>query len=388
MSESITSVDKSTIVHKWTIENFSFWLDQWKHEKRLITLCSPRFTTGYMNKNKWKIKIELNGKMEFNKDWLSVHLFLESSPQPEVRVQTSFFIIDAASKEVMRWSNRRPKKCHVHCNSQGSEKFCTRQMFINSPMLWPEDKLTIGCRLTIYGVKDNTRDSKVMLPPCNFINNYKQLYESKECSDVVILVGDKAFQAHKAVLVAHSPVFLAMFRNITLESQENQVNISDIEPEIFEILLKFIYTNETPQKSELTTDLLAAADKYELERLKRLCEKALCDTVTVSNAAEQLITADLFVAKQLKNFIMDFIEYHKVEVVNTPAFSSMAQTHPQLMEDLYRRSAVIDNQTIRDFDFVDTDYDTTDSDDSESGPIPSDDYWTSGKILNFPITYL
>ncbi|CAJ0951698.1 unnamed protein product [Ranitomeya imitator] len=59
----------------------------------------------------------------------------------------------------------------------------------------------------------------------------------------------------------------------------------------------------------MADDLLAAADKYALERLKVMCEEALCSNLSVENAAEILILADLHSADQLKTQAVDFINY-------------------------------------------------------------------------------
>lgn len=67
----------------------------------------------------------------------------------------------------------------------------------------------------------------------------------------------------------------------------------------------------------MADDLLAAADKYALERLKVMCEDALCSNLSVENAAEILILADLHSADQLKTQAVDFINYHASDVLET-----------------------------------------------------------------------
>lgn len=47
--------------------------------------------------------------------------------------------------------------------------------------------------------------------------------------------------------------------------------------------------------------------QYALERLKVMCEDALCNSLSVENAAEILILADLHSADQLKTQAVDFI---------------------------------------------------------------------------------
>lgn len=54
-------------------------------------------------------------------------------------------------------------------------------------------------------------------------------------------------------------------------------------------------------------DSSACVLQYALERLKVMCEDALCSNLSVENAAEILILADLHSADQLKTQAVDFI---------------------------------------------------------------------------------
>lgn len=55
------------------------------------------------------------------------------------------------------------------------------------------------------------------------------------------------------------------------------------------------------------SDGSACVLQYALERLKVMCEDALCSNLSVENAAEILILADLHSADQLKTQAVDFI---------------------------------------------------------------------------------
>lgn len=77
--------------------------------------------------------------------------------------------------------------------------------------------------------------------------------------------------------------------------------------EVFREMLRFIYTGKAANLERMADDLLAAADKYALERLKVMCEEALCTNLSTENSAEVLILADLHSADQLKAQAIDFI---------------------------------------------------------------------------------
>lgn len=47
--------------------------------------------------------------------------------------------------------------------------------------------------------------------------------------------------------------------------------------------------------------------QYDLERLKVMCEEALCTSLLVDNVCEVLVLADLHSAEQLKSHAIDFV---------------------------------------------------------------------------------
>ena len=56
-----------------------------------------------------------------------------------------------------------------------------------------------------------------------------------------------------------------------------------------------------------TPNPLLSLHQYALERLKVMCEEALCTSLSVENVADTLILADLHSAEQLKAQAIDFI---------------------------------------------------------------------------------
>ena len=70
------------------------------------------------------------------------------------------------------------------------------------------------------------------------------------------------FRGHKAIFAAQSSVFDKMFQSDLEESKSNRVEITDIEPPVFEEFMKFIYTGKVDQAGEeMCDELLVVADK-------------------------------------------------------------------------------------------------------------------------------
>eukprot|EP00731_Ephydatia_muelleri_P032707 Em0024g251a len=86
-----------------------------------------------------------------------------------------------------------------------------------------------------------------------------------------------------------SPVFSAMFEHEMEESRKNHVEISDLDQEVMQEMLAYIYTGKAPNLKKMADSLLSAADKYALDRLKVMCEEALCANLNIENVSDTLV---------------------------------------------------------------------------------------------------
>ena len=100
-------------------------------------------------------------------------------------------------------------------------------------------------------------------------------------------------------------------------------------------MLRFIYTGKVLNLDKMADGLLVAAEKYNLDRLKAMCEQAIYTRLSIQNALETLITADLQKAVQLKNRTIGFIRQHGAAIIKTAAFKTMLKTHPDLISEAF-----------------------------------------------------
>lgn len=89
--------------------------------------------------------------------------------------------------------------------------------------------------------------------------------------------------------------------------------------ECLQALLHFIYWDALPDMEELmgstskwastlvSQHLLAAADRYALERMRLLCEAKLCEGVTINTVATTLALAEQHNCLHLKGVCLKFI---------------------------------------------------------------------------------
>lgn len=129
-------------------------------------------------------------------------------------------------------------------------------------------------------------------------------------SDVTFLIDGKKFYAHKICLVASSDIFRAMFDGLYKERNAQNVEIPNISWEVFELMMRFIYTGRISITKHLAQDLLVAADQYLIEGLKRLCEYTIAQDICVDNIPMMYDLADTFNASALRRACTLFVLEH------------------------------------------------------------------------------
>ena len=124
---------------------------------------------------------------------------------------------------------------------------------------------------------------------------------------------------YKGILASRSSVFAAMFEHDMEERKQNKVKITDVDHKVVQEMLTYIYTDTSPNLKDMADDLLIVANKYDLERLKFMCEEFLCSKITRENAVSMLILADQHNADCLKAYAINFISANASYFLTTPS---------------------------------------------------------------------
>ncbi|XP_031214371.1 TD and POZ domain-containing protein 1-like [Mastomys coucha] len=321
--------------YEWTICNFSFCTGGIRKK-----ITSPVFSLKAKKEMAWCLRVYPNGVDEESRDYLSAFLVLLSCPDRPVWANFEFWVRNSQGEKVQtvksHWILR-----FLQCQQKGFPRFLLRDLLSDEHGLLPEDQLTLGCNLSIEGAvfgvlgEDMTPAIKDVRPMLT--DDLGELWENSLFTDCSLLVAGQGFQAHKAILAAHSPVFKAMFEHEIEESLTNTIGILDLDSQVFKEMMGFIYTGKAPHldSHSMATGMLAAAEKYGLEGLKALCELALCRNLSVRNAAHTLILADLHGIEQLKTRALDFIALHASEVSETSGWKSIEESHPYLVAEAF-----------------------------------------------------
>ncbi|CAM0883849.1 unnamed protein product [Alopecurus aequalis] len=234
--------------------------------------------------------------------------------------------------------------------SWGYRNFVKRDDLAESNHL-KDDCFAIRCDLTIA----TTVDLLIELPPPGLQQHISDLLQYKEGTDVTFKVGNESFVAHRCVLTARSAVFKAeLFGSMKEGTTSSVIEIEDVEPQVFNALLTFIYTDSLPRmEGDMVEDereaqevlwlqcLLAAADRYDLQRLKSLCERKLCEYISVSSVTNILTLAERHNCRGLKELCLEFVKTppNLKEITAADGLDDIIRTCPSLVKELLAKLA-------------------------------------------------
>mmetsp|Transcript_4210 Transcript_4210/g.11625 ORF Transcript_4210/g.11625 Transcript_4210/m.11625 type:complete len:232 (-) Transcript_4210:88-783(-) len=120
------------------------------------------------------------------------------------------------------------------------------------------------------------------------LSGWRELWESRRFPDAVVRCGGRAFEVHRAVLGARSPVMNAIFSQEGLrEACERRLNIEDAQPEAVEAMLRYMYLGEVTEDCDYAA-LLRLADQYEVEGLPEICAQALLQSISTETVVTSL----------------------------------------------------------------------------------------------------
>lgn len=165
------------------------------------------------------------------------------------------------------------------------------------------------------------------------LNRLGSMLEDQLYCDVQFHVMGQKMGAHLSVLASGSPVLAAMFQSDCKEKRTGRVKIKDIKPDIFEQMLRFIYTGSTlPAKlsDDDTEELFKAADKYELSLLRKQTLSVMCSRLSIDNVIRYLVIAHLHSAPTLYDACLHFMALHRRTISSRSDWIELVKTYPDL----------------------------------------------------------
>ncbi|KAF3335133.1 BTB/POZ and MATH domain-containing protein 2-like isoform X1 [Carex littledalei] len=231
----------------------------------------------------------------------------------EMKVVLEFRLLDDKGKTSTDASKSARVTYLKKGDIKGFDEFMNRS-YLEASNFIKDDSFTVRCTVRVIKpwYEEIVKRPRVLVPAPDLHEHFGYLLETGEGSDVTFRLSDgAAFNAHRLILAARSPVFRAELFGPMMESKTNCINIQDMEASVFKALLHFIYTDSVPEQyvesHALAQHLLVAADRYGMERLKVACEEKLSGGVDVDNVGTTLALAEQHNCVQLKSICLDFI---------------------------------------------------------------------------------
>ncbi|GJN25577.1 hypothetical protein PR202_gb13422 [Eleusine coracana subsp. coracana] len=337
-STSIVSARSETGWHVLKVEGYSKIkgvLGIGRHIK------SGSFNVGWRS---WNIKCYTGGVNKENASWMCVALNLDNpAASGDVMVCFSFSLLDHAGEPIPAYTTTSTACIYSSTNySWGFTKFIERTVLESSWL--NSDSFSIRCDITVVTTDVCTKTTMECqaVPPPDLHCHLGALLDTDVGRDVTFLVnGGEEFTAHRIVLAARSPVFMAELFGPMKETFESHVRIDDMEAKVFKVLLHYIYNDSLPEidkedKVVMAQHLLVAADKYNMDRLKLICADTLSKCVDTSLVATTLVLAEQHGCHGLKEACFKFLK-SPVNMTATMAgdgFQHLKRSFPNLVEEL------------------------------------------------------
>ncbi|CAL4941860.1 unnamed protein product [Urochloa decumbens] len=295
---------------------------------------------------KWYVEYMPNGSKAEYIDFISLYLCLDDNVAEAVKASAKFSLLDQDGKVLPSYSFTTGIINFSEKRNWGYGTFIKREVLEKSEYL-KDDSFTVRIDVTV--MKDvHTQDTPVVVvPPSDMHRHFGDLLSSKDGADVKFQVRKKTFPAHRSILAARSPVFKkALLGPMKEGSTTNTIPIDDMEAEVFGAMLTFIYMDELPgmkeeEESAMLQHLLVAADRYNLERLKLICEDKLCNHIATGSAASILALAQQHNCHGLKEACLDFLSTstNLNSIMETEGFEYLTKNCPSVLKELLSKGA-------------------------------------------------
>ncbi|XP_044359433.1 BTB/POZ and MATH domain-containing protein 2-like [Triticum aestivum] len=296
----------------------------------------------------WLLRCHPNGSSSARAGYVSASLLIAQDVAKPVKAQFEISFINQFGRQRSAYI-RSGSVRHFRGKSCGTcySNFISRDDLEDSEHL-KDDSFTIRCDIIVIEDDDakgtGATSSFVTVPPPDVQQHFTDLFMAKEGNDVTFEVGGETISAHRRVLAARSRVFKAELFGPMKEgtSTASAIHIDDMEPRVFRAMLAFIYCDSEPEMEKEDGEdaicqlLLVAADRYDLQRLKLICEAKICGFIGVNTTTTILELAENHHCDGLRKACYNFLGApgNLRAVTTTDGFDNLITSHPSVMKEL------------------------------------------------------
>ncbi|XP_078661583.1 kelch-like protein 18 [Branchiostoma floridae x Branchiostoma belcheri] len=157
-----------------------------------------------------------------------------------------------------------------------------------------------------------------------FLGTLGDLQRTGVLQDVVLDVEGRRFPCHRLVLSAASPYFRAMFTSGMAESRQNTVVLQGLDADMFEEILRYIYSGALHVSLDRVQHLYQAADLLQLDFVRDTCSSYMAMSVEHSTCVDLYKFADVFSVDIVLKRCRQWICRHFAKVSSSEEFCSLS----------------------------------------------------------------
>ena len=323
----LTDGDQSSSGHEtkwskfvWKIKNFS---DRPEQKGEFVRSKVFRVVGESDTVTKWELQVFPKGQKGSEADSFTVRLANCSEVKVKVNCNLSFII---NGKELNFFSRIGSIKPNL---PWGAAQF---RYLKNGEWAHGHADLMIQCKISVMEIDNNLNKMNRDQMTLDLAKAFKS--KNSNAFDVKVKCGDASFECSKFMLTSMSPVFRSMFEANMIESQTNVIEIVDLQPEVLAEMLQYIHTGLIPNVRNFPQDLLVAADRYQLERLKSSCQEILIDSLDVENCISFLTLSDIYNALNLRRAALKYVTKNMTSISSSCDWRKELSGFPSLMADM------------------------------------------------------
>lgn len=204
------------------------------------------------------------------------------------------------------------------------------------------------CKFQVLNsIKDNIQKPLVCTSKTdNLLDQLEHSFNDQTLKDVTFKVRNQEFKAHKVILSIRSPVFAAMFNSKMTEELTSVVEIEDMNPIIFQKMLRFIYTDKVEDLEKSAMDLYYLAEKYQLQKLKSICVNSLYKHLSLVTMFKTVEFAEMFSLLDLKRRCLRIMGCNLKKIAKTSTFEELLKNYPHFASEIFEAQNAICNEVV------------------------------------------
>lgn len=175
-----------------------------------------------------------------------------------------------------------------------------------------------------------------------FLRNLNEYLDSAVYCDLTFIIGCERFACHRIILASSSPYFQALLTHRFKENDLNSIELRDIEPRIFSILLHYIYSGKIEIDNNNVQDILIASDMLQLDEVVQFCCHYLSISLNETNVIDTWKIADELECISLRENAEDYVLTHFCNLIQLDLIKDIP--HKLFIKIIANDDLIIDNE--------------------------------------------